>query len=41
MLDRQRLVNDTVKEEMKTIHALQMRTWTPAQWEEKRKQLGK
>lgn len=41
VLDRQRFVHDAMKEEMKTIHAITLRTWTPAQWEEKRKQLGK
>lgn len=33
LLDRQRRVNDCLKEEMTHIHALQMKTWTPAQYE--------
>jgi stress-induced morphogen len=28
-------VNDCLKEEMTRIHALQMKTWTPAQYEQK------
>mmetsp|Transcript_7935 Transcript_7935/g.22511 ORF Transcript_7935/g.22511 Transcript_7935/m.22511 type:complete len:88 (+) Transcript_7935:100-363(+) len=36
LLDRQRIVNEAIKEEMKTIHALSMKTWTPAQWEKKK-----
>jgi stress-induced morphogen len=35
LLDRQRSVNDCLKEEMKQIHALQMKTWTRVQYEQK------
>lgn len=34
ILQRQRLVNQILAEEMKHIHAFTMRTWTPNQWEE-------
>lgn len=34
ILQRQRLVNQTLAEEMKHIHAFTMRTLTPAQWKE-------
>jgi len=36
LLDRHRLVNDSLKEEMTKIHALSMKTWTPKQWETKK-----
>ena len=32
LLQRQRAVNDAVKEQMSGVHALTMKTWTPAQW---------
>lgn len=35
LLERQRQVNDCLKEEMTRIHALQMKTWTPLQYEQK------
>ncbi|CEG40351.1 BolA (bacterial stress-induced morphogen)-related protein [Plasmopara halstedii] len=35
LLERQRQINDCLKEEMTRIHALQMKTWTPAQYEQK------
>ncbi|KAI9914401.1 hypothetical protein PsorP6_007372 [Peronosclerospora sorghi] len=35
LLERQRRVNDCLKEEMTRIHALQMKTWTPSQYEQK------
>ncbi|KAF0710132.1 Aste57867_5583 [Aphanomyces stellatus] len=38
LLQRQRAVNEVLKEEMATIHALQMKTWTPAQFEQKKSQ---
>ncbi|OQR96202.1 hypothetical protein ACHHYP_16540 [Achlya hypogyna] len=38
LLQRQRAVNDALKEEMSSIHALQMKTWTPAQFEQKKSQ---
>ena len=34
ILQRQRLVNQTLAEEMKHIHAFTMRTLTPSQWKE-------
>ena len=36
LLDRQRAVNTCLAEEMKIIHALQMKTWTPSQFEQKK-----
>jgi len=36
LLDRHRLVNDALKEELKEIHALSMQTWTPEQYEKKK-----
>ncbi|KAJ0401547.1 hypothetical protein P43SY_007261 [Pythium insidiosum] len=38
LLDRQRQVNECLKEEMTRIHALQMKTWTTSQYEQKMKQ---
>ncbi|GLD96793.1 hypothetical protein PINS_up005476 [Pythium insidiosum] len=38
LLDRQRRVNECLKEEMTRIHALQMKTWTASQYEQKMKQ---
>ena len=35
LLQRQRMVNAALKDEMETIHALQMKTWTPAQAQQK------
>ncbi|TDH71779.1 hypothetical protein CCR75_006687 [Bremia lactucae] len=35
LLERQRQVNNCLKEELTRIHALQMKTWTPAQYEQK------
>lgn len=37
LLDRHRMVNEALAEELKSIHALSMKTWTPAQWENKKK----
>ena len=37
LLERQRNVNEVIKEEMATIHAFTMKTWTPEQWEKKKK----
>lgn len=34
LLQRQRLVNQTLAEEMKQIHAFTMKTFTPSQWKE-------
>lgn len=36
LLDRQRSVNTCLSDEMKQIHALQMKTWTVAQYESKK-----
>jgi len=36
LLKRHRMVNDVLVEEMKLIHALTMKTWTPAQYESKK-----
>jgi len=36
LLDRQRLVNASLKDVMDDIHALSMKTWTPAQYEKKK-----
>ncbi|PRP89444.1 bolA-like protein 2-like [Planoprotostelium fungivorum] len=36
LLDRHRLVNDSLKEELKSIHALTLKTWTPEQYEKKK-----
>ena len=35
LLQRQRAVNAVLQEEMQTIHALTMKTWTPAQAQQK------
>lgn len=37
LLQRHRLVNSTLEEEMKIIHAFQMKTLTPEQWEQQNK----
>jgi len=36
ILDRQRAVNEAIKEPMKRIHAFSMRTWTPEEYEQKK-----
>jgi len=36
LLERHRMVNDAIKDEMKDIHAFSMKTWTPEQWEKKK-----
>ena len=38
LLDRHRLVNEALKDLMPKIHAVTMKTWTPAQWETKKPQ---
>lgn len=35
-LERHRKVNDCIKEELKEIHAITLKTWTPEQWEKKK-----
>ncbi|ESO91617.1 hypothetical protein LOTGIDRAFT_122165, partial [Lottia gigantea] len=37
LLQRHRLVNSTIQEEMKIVHAFQMKTLTPEQWEKQQK----
>ncbi|XP_054510230.2 bolA-like protein 2 [Agelaius phoeniceus] len=39
-LQRHRLVNDALKEELSRIHALEQRTLTPEQWKEERGSLA-
>ncbi|XP_005534126.2 PREDICTED: bolA-like protein 2 isoform X1 [Pseudopodoces humilis] len=39
-LQRHRLVNEALKEELGRIHALEQRTLTPEQWEEQRGSLA-
>ena len=36
LLERHRIVNGILSEEMPSIHAFQMKTWTPAQYESKK-----
>lgn len=36
-LEQQRMVNDAIAEEMKSIHAFTQKTYTPAAWEKKNK----
>lgn len=36
LLERHRMVNELLKEEMETIHALSMKTWTLKQYETKK-----
>merc|ERR1712000_143795 len=36
LLERHRMINEILSEEMKTIHALSLKTWTPKQWEKKK-----
>mmetsp|Transcript_38799 Transcript_38799/g.77653 ORF Transcript_38799/g.77653 Transcript_38799/m.77653 type:complete len:91 (+) Transcript_38799:2-274(+) len=40
LLERQRMVNAIIAEEMNSIHAFEMKTWTPAQYEKKRGELA-
>lgn len=35
LLERQRQVNDAVKPYMQRIHALELKTWTTEQWQQK------
>lgn len=37
LLQRHRLVNGALAEELKTIHAFSQKTFTPAQWEEEQR----
>lgn len=36
LLDRQRQVHSALEAEIKAIHALELKTWTPSQFEKKR-----
>ncbi|CAB9518041.1 BolA-like protein 2 [Seminavis robusta] len=36
LLKRHRMVNEILQEDMSKIHALTMKTWTPAQYESKK-----
>jgi len=38
LLDRHRLVNETLKQQLKDIHALTMKTLTPQQYEQRKLQ---
>lgn len=38
LLERHRMVNNTLGEEMKTIHALTQKTYTPDQWDKIKQQ---
>ncbi|CAI2384651.1 unnamed protein product [Moneuplotes crassus] len=40
LLDRQRKVNDLISDEISEVHALELKTWTPKQWETKKEGLG-
>lgn len=35
LLERQQKVNDILSEQIAQIHSLEMKTWTPKQWESK------
>ena len=37
LLDRHRRVNELLAEPLKTIHALQLKTWTPEEYEKKKR----
>lgn len=39
LLERHRAVNKCIESEMKNIHAIQMKTWTPDQYEKKKDKL--
>jgi len=36
LLDRHRMVNEALGDNMAKIHAVTMKTWTPMQWETKK-----
>ena len=38
LLDRQRQVNEILSQEIQELHALELKTWTPEQWESKKSQ---
>ena len=41
LLDRQRMVHELLKEELKGIHAISMKTWTSSEWDKKKSLLPK
>ena len=36
LLERQRTVNGLIESEIQQVHALQLKTWTAKQWEERK-----
>ena len=38
LLERQKKVNEVLSEEIAKIHAMELKTWTPEQWENKKSQ---
>jgi stress-induced morphogen len=40
LLDRQRKVNEIIADEIASVHALELKTWTSAQWETKKASFG-
>ena len=38
LLERQKKVNEVLSEEISKIHAMELKTWTPEQWETKKSQ---
>mmetsp|Transcript_25358 Transcript_25358/g.33096 ORF Transcript_25358/g.33096 Transcript_25358/m.33096 type:complete len:91 (-) Transcript_25358:102-374(-) len=34
LLQRHRLINEILQEEYQSMHSLQLKTWTPSQWEQ-------
>ncbi|CAI9744373.1 Hypothetical predicted protein [Octopus vulgaris] len=40
LLSQHRLVNSILKEELKIIHAFQMKTMTPEQWDQKQNEVS-
>lgn len=38
LLERHRMVNEALGDDINEIHALSMKTWTVAQWEKKKSQ---
>jgi len=39
LLERQRLVHEIIQDEMKEIHALQLKTWTPEQYDARKEKI--
>ena len=40
LLDRQRKVNEILEKEISELHAFELKTWTPEQWEKKKADYG-